>query len=51
MTAPAPKRNPIPEDPAVEAEWRKIEEERIAEEVEEGAEEPGQAGSQEAGGR
>lgn len=92
MTAPEPKRNPISEDPAVEAEWRKIEEERIAEEVEEAREdlldadakpgrrwswtavavalvaglvlaavlnspwfrravEPGQAGSQEAGGR
>ena len=38
MTAPVPEQTPQPSDAAVEAEWRKIEQERIAEEVEEARE-------------
>jgi len=38
VNAPAPEPTPDPADPAVEAEWRKIERERIAEEVEEARE-------------
>lgn len=38
MNAPVPERSPNPADMAVEAEWRKIEQERIAEEVEEARE-------------
>jgi len=45
MTEPEARRNPPPDDPAVEAEWRKIEQERIAEEVEEAREDLLDAGA------
>lgn len=44
MTTPVPEQTPQPPDAAVEAEWRKIEQERIAEEVEEAREDTLEAG-------